>query len=289
MKNPFIAFIVLVLVGLVLLATEPGGMEKIYSAGNQYAEFFGAKEFSSENMVMELPGKVKIGGQTVTGSIRDILKQALERQQQSVEIIYITVDGTPVPIPKDPQQAVSTDKPSSSTKTAVKPTATLAKNNGSKSNADQALDAPNGGKTSTGAVSIFPPGVTYYWFTYPWGGQFHDSCETGRYVCGPIKGYDYMVPKGTPIYSPVAGVVIRDTPDGIGNSVIVIHFTWNGHKMEAGFLHQVNVLKKGQNVKVGDLVGYVDKIGNANPEHLHLWFRNLETGELLTNHHQFVK
>lgn len=86
------------------------------------------------------------------------------------------------------------------------------------------------------------------------GGQFH-------------KGLDISSRVGTPIVAPAEGTVIMAAPDGAyGNSVEVDH----GGGTITKYAHmQKSVVKPGQWVKRGEVLGYVGMTGRTTGPHLH--------------------
>ena len=88
------------------------------------------------------------------------------------------------------------------------------------------------------------------------------------------KGVDYAAPVGTPIYATADGTVEKaynDTKGGGGNTVILNH----GEKRTTGYAHMDRyVVQPGDNVKQGQLIGYVGQTGNATGPHLHFSMTN---------------
>ena len=83
------------------------------------------------------------------------------------------------------------------------------------------------------------------------------------------NGIDLPAPKGTPVYAAADGTVKNawdDQKSGGGNSVVLSH---NGN-MATGYAHMDSfTVKPGQQVKQGDLSGYVGSTGTATGPHLH--------------------
>ena len=82
------------------------------------------------------------------------------------------------------------------------------------------------------------------------------------------KGMDFTSPKGTPIYAPGNGKVIRADAgsSGFGKHIRIDHGF--GYVTLYAHLSKYNV-KKGQKVKRGDLIGYVGSTGRSQAPHLH--------------------
>ena len=83
----------------------------------------------------------------------------------------------------------------------------------------------------------------------------------------PHKGLDISARPGTPIYAPGKGTVSFAAMDGAyGNSVILQH----GAGLSTRYAHmQRFVVKEGQVLNRGDLIGYVGSTGRVSGPHLH--------------------
>jgi murein DD-endopeptidase MepM/ murein hydrolase activator NlpD len=83
------------------------------------------------------------------------------------------------------------------------------------------------------------------------------------------NGIDLPAPRGTPVYATADGVVKNawdDQKSGGGNSVVLTH----AGNMATGYAHMERfTVKPGQQVKQGDLIGYVGSTGTATGPHLH--------------------
>jgi len=81
-------------------------------------------------------------------------------------------------------------------------------------------------------------------------------------------GMDFTAPTGTPIYATGDGKVIRadNTATGYGNHIVIDH----GFGYETVFAHlsKYNV-RAGQQVKRGDIIGFVGSTGRSQAPHLH--------------------
>lgn len=80
-------------------------------------------------------------------------------------------------------------------------------------------------------------------------------------------GIDIAAPGGTPIYASQSGSVSQAAWDsGYGNRVIINHS--NG--LQTGYAHQSRMaVRAGQQVKQGQLIGYVGTTGRSSGNHLH--------------------
>ncbi len=81
------------------------------------------------------------------------------------------------------------------------------------------------------------------------------------------KGMDFTAPKGTPIYAAGNGVVSEAKRSySFGNVVKINH----GYGYETLYAHMTRfVVRRGQKVKRGDLIGYVGNTGLSVAPHLH--------------------
>jgi len=84
-----------------------------------------------------------------------------------------------------------------------------------------------------GPCFLFPEGTDWYL-----GGRgYHNGCEGTNIQCGPIMGYDYIAPLGTPILAPFDGTVTASCHhDGVGNTVFKM--VSSDGEWEFGSLHQ---------------------------------------------------
>ncbi|HVX72359.1 MAG TPA: M23 family metallopeptidase [Devosia sp.] len=80
-------------------------------------------------------------------------------------------------------------------------------------------------------------------------------------------GVDLASPRGTPIYASGDGIVERaGWSSGYGNYTLIRHV--NGY--ETGYGHQSKIIvKPGDKVRQGQLIGYVGSTGNSTGNHLH--------------------
>lgn len=85
------------------------------------------------------------------------------------------------------------------------------------------------------------------------------------------SGVDLKGPVGDPIYATGDGIVNRcDYYSGYGNAVVLDHNT--GYQSLYGHLSSVNVVK-GQQVKAGDVIGFLGSTGRSTGPHLHYEIR----------------
>jgi murein DD-endopeptidase MepM/ murein hydrolase activator NlpD len=81
------------------------------------------------------------------------------------------------------------------------------------------------------------------------------------------KGMDFTAPMGTPIYASGNGIVIRSNRSATYGRVVYID---HGYGYKTIYAHMSKIkAKRGQNVKRGDLIGYVGNTGRSVSAHLH--------------------
>ncbi len=98
---------------------------------------------------------------------------------------------------------------------------------------------------------------------YTIGASFGQTGSWSRYH----TGQDFPAPVGTPIYAAASGIVLSPTAASwAGNNVVIMHL--NGGTTLYAHQSQV-VVKPGQAVKAGDLIGYVGVTGRSFGAHLH--------------------
>lgn len=107
------------------------------------------------------------------------------------------------------------------------------------------------------------PILAKYRLSSKFGNRFHPTLYRWRFH----GGVDMACPKGTEIYTPADGVVVKSGWNGgYGNYIKVKH--GNGYETVYGHLSKVSV-KKGQKVKKGDVIGKVGSTGRSTGAHLH--------------------
>jgi murein DD-endopeptidase MepM/ murein hydrolase activator NlpD len=113
------------------------------------------------------------------------------------------------------------------------------------------------------SIPAIRPIKNMYNVTSGFGMRFHPILKTLRMH----TGVDITAPKGTPVYATADGVVTyKQAQSGYGTSVIVNH----GYSYETLYAHlSKKMVKSGQKVKRGELVGYVGNTGLSVGSHLH--------------------
>ncbi len=87
------------------------------------------------------------------------------------------------------------------------------------------------------------------------------------------NAYDFSAPKGTPIYAVQEGSIFIAHPTGYNGGYglyVVMNFN-DGRQAIYGHMSKVAV-EAGQEVKQGDIIGYVGSTGKSTGPHLHLGF-----------------
>ncbi len=82
------------------------------------------------------------------------------------------------------------------------------------------------------------------------------------------KGIDFAADRGTPIYSTGDGVIKKAKKNlgGYGNEIVIDH----GYGYKTRYAHmQQFIVKRGQKVKKGQIIGYVGSTGSSTVSHLH--------------------
>lgn len=114
-------------------------------------------------------------------------------------------------------------------------------------------------------------------FIWPAVGRISGVYGSQRILNGvprrPHFGVDVAAPVGTPVVAPANGVVTLAHPDMFfsGGTLVIDH----GHGLSSSFLHLSRVLvKAGDRVKKGDLIGRIGATGRVTGAHLD-WRMNL--------------
>ena len=87
----------------------------------------------------------------------------------------------------------------------------------------------------------------------------------------PHNGTDFAIPRGTKVYATGDGIVLRSLYHYAAGNYIVIK---NSRRYKTRFLHlSKSYVKKGQRVKMGQLIGLSGNTGRSTGPHLHFEFR----------------
>jgi murein DD-endopeptidase MepM/ murein hydrolase activator NlpD len=115
--------------------------------------------------------------------------------------------------------------------------------------------------------------------SWPARGRISGVFGSQRFYNGKPRSYhsgvDVAVPKGWKVRAPIGGIVSL-THDGLyfaGRTVMLDH----GYGVQSSFIHLSKILvKKGQHVRKGQVIGLVGRSGRATGPHLHWsmsWFQ----------------
>ncbi len=105
-------------------------------------------------------------------------------------------------------------------------------------------------------------------FSSPFGWRIHPIFHVLKFH----TGIDITAHKGTPVYATGDGIIVRAdySSGGYGNIIIISH----GFGYESYYAHLSKILvKPGQKVKRGDLIGLVGNTGRSTAPHLHYEIR----------------
>lgn len=117
---------------------------------------------------------------------------------------------------------------------------------------------------------VSPLDAGTYLISSTFGPRIHPIFGVGRMH----NGDDYAAPAGTPIKAVAAGTVIHSGANiGQPGTLVIIEHELDGETWTSWYLHMYAkdiVVKEGQKVLAGDLVGLVGSAGNSTGPHLHL-------------------
>ena len=113
------------------------------------------------------------------------------------------------------------------------------------------------------SIPAIRPLKNMHTITSGFGRRYHPILKTLR----AHTGVDITAPKGTPVYATADGTVSGENPgSGYGIAVLINH----GFSYQTLYAHlSKKVVKPGQKVKRGQLIGYVGSTGMASGSHLH--------------------
>lgn len=136
------------------------------------------------------------------------------------------------------------------------------------------IDEPPTVPTSDPKVVIYPA------FTGKISGYFGSLYKNSAGISYSHEGLDIGVPEGTPIYAPYDGVAAWSDVDPLyGEYVRTYHKSLNvcfffGHMKQ-------RLVKNGDVVKAGQLLGYSGNTGNSSGPHIHFEVRWMKEGSVL--------
>lgn len=129
------------------------------------------------------------------------------------------------------------------------------------------------------AIPAIRPLKNMYNITSGFGNRYHPILKTLR----PHTGIDIAAPKGTPVYATADGVVsYENAGSGYGITVIINH----GYSYQTVYGHlSKKVVKSGQKIKRGQIIGYVGNTGLSLGSHLH--YEVIKGGKYVNPVHYF--
>ena len=146
--------------------------------------------------------------------------------------------------------------------TSVPPT-TKPKKPSSNTGSSSSGGSSNTGSTTTGGITWKKP-IVYTMVSSPFGYRYHPI--SGKYKMH--YGIDLAAPTGRPIYATRGGTVSYTGYEagGAGNWVQINH----GDGYKSVYMHMTKyVVRSGQNVSQGQLIGYCGSTGGSTGPHLH--------------------
>lgn len=146
--------------------------------------------------------------------------------------------------------------------TSVPPT-TKPKKPSSNTGSSSSSGSSNTGSTTTGGITWKKP-IVYTMVSSPFGYRYHPI--SGKYKMH--YGIDLAAPTGRPIYATRGGTVSYTGYEagGAGNWVQINH----GDGYKSVYMHMTKyVVRSGQNVSQGQLIGYCGSTGGSTGPHLH--------------------
>ena len=113
------------------------------------------------------------------------------------------------------------------------------------------------------AIPAIRPLKGMHHITSGFGRRYHPILKTLR----PHTGIDITAPKGTPVYATGDGIVSNETGgSGYGICVVINH----GYSYQTLYAHlSKKIVRPGQKIKRGQIIGYVGSTGLSMGPHLH--------------------
>lgn len=144
---------------------------------------------------------------------------------------------------------------------------------------DTIMDLAHKKSDMLAAIPAIRPLKNMYNITSGFGNRYHPILKTLR----PHTGIDIAAPKGTPVYATADGVVAYgNAGSGYGITVIINH----GYSYQTVYGHlSKKVVKSGQKVKRGQIIGYVGNTGLSLGSHLH--YEVIKGGKYVNPVHYF--
>jgi murein DD-endopeptidase MepM/ murein hydrolase activator NlpD len=198
-----------------------------------------------------------------------VLEDIQDRDDQVYRVIF---EAEPIPLGKrnpwyDLKERYDSIAPNESMKMLMnlnlKTSALLIKLNEERKSLDTLALLAERKSDMLASIPAIRPIKNMYNVTSGFGMRFHPILKTLRMH----TGVDITAPKGTPVYATADGqVTYKQAQSGYGTSVIINH----GYSYETLYAHlSKKMVKSGQKVKRGELIGYVGNTGLSVGSHLH--------------------
>jgi murein DD-endopeptidase MepM/ murein hydrolase activator NlpD len=130
------------------------------------------------------------------------------------------------------------------------------------------------------ATPAIRPLKNMYKVTSGFGNRYHPILKVLR----PHTGIDITAPKGTPVYATADGIVAQDDAAGSGYGIAVV--LNHGYSYQTVYAHlSKKIVKTGQKVKRGQIIGYVGNTGLSVGSHLH--YEVIKNGKFVNPVHYF--
>ena len=128
---------------------------------------------------------------------------------------------------------------------------------------DTVMDLAESKADMLASIPTIRPLRNMYSITSGFGKRYHPILKTLR----PHTGIDISAPKGTPVYATADGTVTGgDVGSGYGISVMLNH----GYSYQTVYAHlSKKIVRTGQKIKRGQIIGYVGNTGLSFGPHLH--------------------
>lgn len=135
---------------------------------------------------------------------------------------------------------------------------------------------PNNGETAGYVADVLAAADRYRLpaIALPYRGDYR-LISNGLHGDGDWPGRDYAAACGTPLYAPISGLVEAHGldeytgPYGSRNSFVL----FSSANMQVMMMHGEYLVRRGQSVQIGELIGYEASIGNSSECHTHLAIR----------------
>ena len=134
---------------------------------------------------------------------------------------------------------------------------------------NQLAQGNTGGAGNSNTSTAVPSNATwkmpcsYTYLSSPYGWRIHPVYKDYRFH----SGVDLAAPKGTPIVATRSGKVTRATYDSSSGYYVTIN---HGDGFSSSYLHMTHyVVKVGDQVSAGQVIGYVGSTGTSTGNHLH--------------------